>query len=126
MIGGRDLADLRHDGHLTRDGFAVAMHIINSRLAGNEIPSTLPPSLVPPSMRSSQPSTTAMNEPQFDLLFDEPLSSAVVQSQQTGGSGQIQSTASVFGHNIGNDPFSPSYQAMVPPQAQQPSTLRPG
>lgn len=44
----RDLADLDHDGKLTREEFAVVMYLIRSRLAGRKIPETLPPSLVPP------------------------------------------------------------------------------
>lgn len=51
-----DLADINHDGKLTRDEFAVAMHLILKRTHGAEIPSTLPPSLVPPSLRSPPPS----------------------------------------------------------------------
>ena len=44
------LADLNNDGRLTRDGFAVAMHLIQGKLAGKEVPTRLPPTLVPPSM----------------------------------------------------------------------------
>jgi len=42
----RDLADLNNDGRLTRDGFAIAFHLIQGRLNGNEIPTTLPPSFI--------------------------------------------------------------------------------
>lgn len=52
----RDLADIHNDGRLTQDGFAIALHLINSKLTGKEIPESLPQSLVPPSMRqTSQP-----------------------------------------------------------------------
>ena len=47
----RDLADLNKDGKLTKDGFAVALHLINGKLAGKDVPETLPNSLVPPSHR---------------------------------------------------------------------------
>jgi epidermal growth factor receptor substrate 15 len=40
------------DNRLTKDEFAVAVHLINRKLAGDEIPTSLPPSLIPPSMRS--------------------------------------------------------------------------
>ncbi|KAK7466866.1 hypothetical protein VKT23_003929 [Stygiomarasmius scandens] len=64
-----DLSDLNNDGRLTRDGFAVAMHLINKKLAGTEIPSSLPPSLIPPSMRANVNGT---QEPPKDLFsFDE-------------------------------------------------------
>ncbi|KAH9925266.1 uncharacterized protein B0H18DRAFT_1104723 [Fomitopsis serialis] len=50
-----DLADANHDGRLTRDEFAVVMHLIRERLKGREVPRTLPPSLVPPSLRQPPP-----------------------------------------------------------------------
>lgn len=37
-----------HDGRLTKMEFAVAMHLIRTKLSGKDIPDTLPPSLVPP------------------------------------------------------------------------------
>lgn len=36
---------------MTKDEFAVAMHLIKSRMSGTPLPATLPPELVPPSMR---------------------------------------------------------------------------
>ncbi len=48
----RDLADIRKEGKLTREEFAVAMHLINDKLAGKPLPSTLPMSTVPPGLRS--------------------------------------------------------------------------
>lgn len=50
----RDLADMNGDGRLTRDEFAVAMHLIRAKLKGRELPRALPPSLVPPSLRRAQ------------------------------------------------------------------------
>ncbi|CDO69009.1 hypothetical protein BN946_scf184834.g16 [Trametes cinnabarina] len=41
-----DLADSEHDGRLTRDDFAVAMHLIRQKLAGRELPTTVPASLL--------------------------------------------------------------------------------
>jgi len=59
-----DLADTDHDGRLTRDEFAVAMHLICEKLRGKRLPDVLPPSLVPPSVRppplpSREPSQNA-------------------------------------------------------------------
>lgn len=45
------LADIRNDNKLTCDEFAVVMHLIKKKLAGNELPEELPPSLIPPMMR---------------------------------------------------------------------------
>ncbi|KAJ2570476.1 hypothetical protein IW140_002376 [Coemansia sp. RSA 1813] len=55
-----ELADINHCGKLSKDEFAVAMHLINSKLAGKEIPDKLPPTLVPPSMRKSSISSSSM------------------------------------------------------------------
>lgn len=112
----RDLADLNNDGRLTRDGFAVAMHLIMGKISGREIPSALPPSLIPPSMRAAAVTATSPfhappSEPLKDLLWDDGPSSPVTtqpqstipQPQRTGSLG-VQST------------FSPP-QVAVPPSA---------
>lgn len=83
----RDLADINNDGRLTRDGFAVAMNLIQKKLAGTDIPATLPRSLIPPSMRAndtspfSPPASHHPPEPAKDLLWDDtpPSSAAPVQ-----------------------------------------------
>ncbi|KAG1730581.1 hypothetical protein EDB19DRAFT_1740158 [Suillus lakei] len=93
-----DLADINNDGRLTRDGFAVAMHLIQGNISGKDIPSTLPPTLVPPSMRAGQVPFAAAPvppkpEPVRDLLWDDsPPPSAttshpptsILQPQTTG------------------------------------------
>ncbi|KAI8998893.1 hypothetical protein BD414DRAFT_136979 [Trametes punicea] len=93
-----DLADLNNDGRLTRDGFAVAMHLIQGKLAGKDIPSSLPLSLVPPAMRGSGSALAGPSQPPVpeaikDLLWDDsPPASAtasthpqsVLQPQATG------------------------------------------
>ncbi|KIJ11729.1 hypothetical protein PAXINDRAFT_101608 [Paxillus involutus ATCC 200175] len=61
-----DLADINHDGYLIRDTFAIAMHLIKDKLSGKEIPETLPPSLVPPSMRSDGPSPPFLHDFEVD------------------------------------------------------------
>ncbi|KAG8217218.1 hypothetical protein J3R82DRAFT_5304 [Butyriboletus roseoflavus] len=83
-----DLADINNDGRLTRDGFAVAMHLIQGKLLGREIPATLPPTLVPPSMRSNGPASpfAATPPPQpteaiHDLLWDDSPPTSTVTSQ---------------------------------------------
>ncbi|THG98918.1 hypothetical protein EW026_g3354 [Hermanssonia centrifuga] len=69
-----DLSDLNNDGHLTRDGFAVAMHLIQAKLAGKDVPATLPPTLIPPSMRATAfppPSHPPVSDVMRDLLWDD-------------------------------------------------------
>ncbi|XP_031343905.1 EH domain-containing protein 3-like [Photinus pyralis] len=45
------LADVDRDGFLDKDEFALAMHLINVKLEGNDLPSELPDHLRPPSKR---------------------------------------------------------------------------
>ncbi|KAJ3176338.1 hypothetical protein HDU87_005380 [Geranomyces variabilis] len=49
-----DLADKEKRGNLRKEEFAVAMHLIRARMAGDALPQTLPADLVPPSMRGAQ------------------------------------------------------------------------
>ncbi|KAJ1721432.1 hypothetical protein LPJ53_004040 [Coemansia erecta] len=56
-----DLADINRNGRMTKDEFAVAMHLINARLAGTPVPDTLPPTLVPPSMRRAAMTSSSMH-----------------------------------------------------------------
>jgi len=46
------LSDIDGDGFLDSDEFALALHLINIKLDGNELPSALPDHLVPPSKRA--------------------------------------------------------------------------
>jgi epidermal growth factor receptor substrate 15 len=133
---------LNNDGKLTRDGFAVAMHLIQGKLAGKEIPTTLPSSLIPPSFRTSQPThqpLAPVNE-LSDLLFDvEPVqptqpalaphqtgSFAPLQPQRTGGLSSPPppaatidkspfSTAPVQSHPTGGYPARST--STIPPQS---------
>lgn len=45
------LSDIHKHGKLNMDEFAVAMYLIYAKLAGKDLPVTLPPELVPPSTR---------------------------------------------------------------------------
>ncbi|KAI0806407.1 hypothetical protein GGR55DRAFT_204374 [Xylaria sp. FL0064] len=48
-----DLADINSEGRLTKDTFAVAMYLIRQqRTKGGPLPTSLPPGLVPPSLRN--------------------------------------------------------------------------
>ncbi|KAJ1752905.1 hypothetical protein LPJ79_000892 [Coemansia sp. RSA 1821] len=55
-----DLADIKRSGKLSKEEFAVAMHLINARLLGGQIPDKLPATLVPPSMRRAAISSSSM------------------------------------------------------------------
>ncbi|KAK8009268.1 ef hand domain-containing protein [Apiospora marii] len=105
-----DLADINSEGRLTRDTFAVAMFLIRQqrtrRDGSNTVPTTLPPNLIPPSLRTQARPPTASGSPfdapapappqpppapksALDDLFglDSPAPPAPVQfPQNTGGS----------------------------------------
>ncbi|KAI1790765.1 hypothetical protein LXA43DRAFT_1144962 [Ganoderma leucocontextum] len=129
-----DLADLNNDGCLTRDGFAVAMHLIQSRLAGKEIPTAIPTSLIPPYMRGSvgagaaQP---AVPEAIKDLLWDDspppsatvPTHPSTLQPQSTGPILQAQSTESMLQMQTTGTLSNRPTPAMSPPPRAQPTVV---
>ena len=99
----RDLADINNDGRLTRDGFAVAMHLIQGKLAGKDIPATLPPTLVPPSMRINGPASpfAITSQPQptesiHDLLWDDSPPASTVKTQPQSQSNLFQPQTTGF------------------------------
>ncbi|GAA5970356.1 hypothetical protein JCM11641_001677 [Rhodosporidiobolus odoratus] len=88
-----DLSDLTNVGYLTKETFAIAMHLLKSAVSNpsNPLPDTLPSSLVPPSLRSPSGATPpVISQPQRDLLDlmgddDTPSSPApTLQPQPTG------------------------------------------
>lgn len=94
-----DLADIDADGQLTKDEFAVAMYLVRSQRTGKEpLPQTLPPALVPPSMRRPTtaqavppppPSVRSAADDLFGLdAFSAPPAPAAPSQvpQSTGGS----------------------------------------
>ncbi|TFB05025.1 hypothetical protein CCMA1212_003056 [Trichoderma ghanense] len=58
-----DLADFHSQGQLTREGFAIAMYLIRQQRSnrGIPLPATLPPNLIPPSLRTQSRPTTAVS-----------------------------------------------------------------
>ena len=80
----RDLADLNNDGRITRDGFAVAFHLIRRKLTGKEIPTTLPASLMPPSMRVVvAPTASPFQQPPSDSHAISHPQPTILQPQRT-------------------------------------------
>jgi len=119
---------MNRDGRLTQDGFAVAFHLIQSKLAGNALPTTLPPSLIPPSLRgTAQPSPPPQQSTQdtiHDLLWDDspPPSAAVpnaVPPQLTQPPLQPQRTGPLNAAPI-QPHITASYQSPIQPQRTGP------
>ena len=80
-----DLADIQQRGALSRDEFAVAMHLIHKRLAGEQLPQSLPKSLIPPSNIQKQPPLQSPfgNSPAFaPAVFASPTPVPAQQQQQ--------------------------------------------
>lgn len=87
--------------------FAVAMHLINQKLSGKDLPASLPNSLVPPALRQefgggqqevldNGPSSTTKDL--FDLFSDEPAPIPAPSSMASPIAGQPQPFAgSAFG-----------------------------
>ncbi|KAG5718666.1 hypothetical protein E4T56_gene16621 [Termitomyces sp. T112] len=110
-----DLADINNDGKLTRDGFAIAVYLIQKKLAGVDLPNALPLSLIPPSLRANASSPfvlqqQAPQEPAKDLLWDDtPPASATVPSPHAAEALSSASPRSVSGPVPANrDPFGSS------------------
>jgi len=63
-----DLADINSEGRLTRDTFAVAMYLIRQHRSRRDapLPTSIPPNLVPPSLRNQGRPIGAMGGSPFD------------------------------------------------------------
>ncbi|XP_076978092.1 epidermal growth factor receptor substrate 15-like 1 isoform X3 [Tamandua tetradactyla] len=84
-----DLSDIDKDGHLDRDEFAVAMHLVYRALEKEPVPSVLPPSLIPPSKRKKTVFPGAVpvlpaSPPPRDSLRSTPSHGSVSSLNSTG------------------------------------------
>ncbi|PWN44135.1 EF-hand, partial [Ceraceosorus guamensis] len=72
-----DLSDITQSGNLSRDEFAVAMHLINGALTGSQLPQELPAGLIPPSLRGRDlpaavnPQESDTQKDLFSLMDDD-------------------------------------------------------
>ncbi|XP_029772531.1 epidermal growth factor receptor substrate 15-like 1 isoform X5 [Suricata suricatta] len=84
-----DLSDIDKDGHLDRDEFAVAMHLVYRALEKEPVPSVLAPSLIPPSKRKKTVFPGAVpvlpaSPPPKDSLRSTPSHGSVSSLNSTG------------------------------------------
>uniref|UniRef100_A0A8C5D625 Epidermal growth factor receptor pathway substrate 15-like 1a n=1 Tax=Gouania willdenowi TaxID=441366 RepID=A0A8C5D625_GOUWI len=87
-----DLSDIDKDGHLDKDEFAVAMHLVYRALEKEPVPALLPSALIPPSkkkknmgsMSSSVPGIPASPPPPKDSLRSTPSHGSMNSLNSTG------------------------------------------
>ena len=123
-----DLADIRSEGHLTRDEFAVAMYLIRqqrgNRAGANTLPATLPANLIPPSMRTQTQARPATATSAFDPPpRPQPKPSALddlfgLDDPQPPAPTQV---AIATGGSAGGDPFATSVSPPAPSSPARPS-----
>ncbi|KAH7392975.1 hypothetical protein BKA66DRAFT_457315 [Pyrenochaeta sp. MPI-SDFR-AT-0127] len=140
LAGIWDLADINSEGQLSKDEFAVAMYLIRQQRKGDQLPTTLPPSLIPPSLRTAAnqalPAAAAQSAPPIppvpraaqpksaaeDLFgldaFSVPAPAPQQLPQSTGGSGP-------FSKPFDNDPFSSKAASPTSPHPFQPAPRNP-
>jgi epidermal growth factor receptor substrate 15 len=131
LAGIWDLADINSEGQLSKDEFAVAMYLIRQQRKGDQLPTTLPPSLIPPSLRTAaNQSVPAQALPQLpqsksaadDLFgldaFSAPAPAPQQAAQSTGGSAS-------FSRPFDNDPFASKAASPTSPHPFQPSPRNP-
>lgn len=135
LAGIWDLADINSEGQLSRDEFAVAMYLIRQQRKGDQLPATLPPNLIPPSLRTSANQSVPVPAPQpappaprvaksatedlFGLdAFTAPAPAPTQVQQSTGGSNS-------FSKPFDNDPFSSKAASPTSPHPFQPTPRNP-
>uniref|UniRef100_A0A3B5PZM7 Epidermal growth factor receptor pathway substrate 15 like 1 n=1 Tax=Xiphophorus maculatus TaxID=8083 RepID=A0A3B5PZM7_XIPMA len=87
-----DLSDIDKDGHLDKDEFAVAMHLVYRALEKEAIPALLPSALIPPSKRKKSlcsvqgpvPGLPASPPPLKDSLHSTPSHGSMTSLNSTG------------------------------------------
>jgi len=130
-----DLADINSEGQLSKDEFAVAMYLIRQQRKGDQIPTTLPPNLIPPSLRTAANQAMPIASPQpgppvsrvaksaaedlFGLdAFTAPAAAPQQLQLSTGGSANL-------GKPFDNDPFSNKAASPTSPHHFQPTPRNP-
>nr|XP_046246852.1 epidermal growth factor receptor substrate 15-like 1 isoform X3 [Scatophagus argus] len=95
-----DLSDIDKDGHLDKDEFAVAMHLVYRALEKEPVPALLPSALVPPSKRKKSlgsvagpvPGLPASPPPTKDSLRSTPSHGSMNSLNSTGSLSPKHST----------------------------------
>ncbi|KAI3394718.1 hypothetical protein diail_2304 [Diaporthe ilicicola] len=126
-----DLADIKSEGRLNRDEFAVAMYLIRQqRMKQGDLPQVLPANLIPPSMRAQARPSTATNafdappQQQPPAQSPQPPKPASALDDLFGLESAPSSAAATQGPAAANDPFAGSASPLAPasPARASPTT----
>lgn len=127
-----DLSDINSQGHLTRDEFAVAMYLIRQQRMnqGQPLPPTLPPNLIPPSLRTqARPptATSAFDPPPMTQPPPPQPKSALddlfgLDTSSPAPSAPVQTTMSTGG-SAANDPFAGGSSSFAPTSPVRANTM---
>ncbi|GAB0144009.1 hypothetical protein EsHS_00004506 [Epichloe bromicola] len=134
-----DLADFNSQGQLNREGFAVAMYLIRQQRSGSggPLPGTLPPNLLPPSVRNQRQPPPPFPPPATARPAPPPQQQQQQQQQQQSKSAlddlfgleptpnppapaPMQTTMSTGGSNA-NDPFAGGSAILSPSSPIRPT-----
>ena len=128
-----DLADINSEGQLNKDEFAVAMYLIRqqrSKTTGRDVlPQTLPPNLIPPSMRRQAPQPAQPTAPTFDNAAN--ISAPKSAAEDLFGLDAFSSTSPPAPESVSDSslytasPPRTTASPQLPQQAQQPSVFKP-
>ncbi|XP_054914182.1 epidermal growth factor receptor substrate 15-like 1 isoform X2 [Poeciliopsis prolifica] len=104
-----DLSDVDKDGHLDKEEFIVALHLVYRTMEKEPVPSSLPPSLIPPSKRKK--SAPALPGAVAVLPAMAGLGSGTALKDALRSSPSLRSATPPVG---GVSPLSPSAVALSP------------
>ncbi|KAF1918128.1 hypothetical protein BDU57DRAFT_514709 [Ampelomyces quisqualis] len=135
LAGIWDLADINSEGQLSKDEFAVAMYLIRQQRKGDSLPTTLPPSLIPPSLRTaanqsvpvpvpvqSAPTILKPTSAADDLFGLDAFSNPAPPPQQAA---QSTGDSASFSRPFDNDPFASKAASPASSHPFQPSPRNP-
>ncbi|KJA25508.1 hypothetical protein HYPSUDRAFT_64689 [Hypholoma sublateritium FD-334 SS-4] len=119
------LADLNRDNRLTQEEFAIVMHLLRQRLAGEPVPDTLPSDLLSPTLRlqfGTAPSLAPPFPPQKAKPPPPPPKKEHLQAVSLNGRVSRAHTVSTSPSPTMNPRYS---TALSPPLSPSATTLRP-
>ncbi|XP_053320407.1 epidermal growth factor receptor substrate 15-like 1 isoform X2 [Spea bombifrons] len=105
-----ELSDIDKDGHLDRDEFAVAMHLVYRALEKEPVPSVLPQSLIPPSKRKKTPTFPGA----VPVLPASPPPKDSLRSTPSHGSMSSLNSAGSLSPKHSSKPTQPTVNWVVP------------